>query len=223
MSIRANVLEISKDIPENVKLVAVSKTKSNDEILEAYHSGHIIFGENKVQELIRKQQDLPKDIEWHYIGHLQRNKVKFLVSFVHLIHAVDSMRLLRTLQNEAKKANRKVACLLQMHIAQETTKFGLNMNELKEILESDDICEFDHVEIKGLMGMATYTTDKEKIRKEFQFLKHCFDTVKVNYFKNTDSFSEISMGMSGDYAIAIEEGSTIVRIGSLIFGDRNYS
>jgi len=222
MNIQENIKLLKSQIPKSVKLVAVSKTKPNEDILEAYETGHKIFGENKVQDLAQKYESLPKDIEWHYIGHLQRNKVKFIAPFVSLIHAVDSLRLLQKINEEAKKHNRIINCLLQMHIADEDTKFGLSKVEVEQILENPEFDNLQNVKITGLMGMATYTEDKSRIKKEFEFLKSCFDDFKDKYFLNSDSFKEISMGMSGDFKIAIEAGSTMIRIGSTIFGARNY-
>ncbi|WP_234408796.1 YggS family pyridoxal phosphate-dependent enzyme [Marinilabilia salmonicolor] len=181
-----------------------------------------MFGENKVQELVDKQESLPKDIEWHMIGHLQRNKVKYIAPFVSLIHGVDSLRLLRAVNKEGAKSERVIPCLLQMHIASEETKFGLDEDELFQLLESEDYQKFGNVEIRGLMGMATFTDDKEKIAGEFRTLKNSFDRVKKKYFKDRKEFSFLSMGMSGDYDIAVAEGSNMVRIGSSIFGERNY-
>jgi len=222
MNIAENIQQLKKDIPQNVSLVAVSKTKPIEDIMEAYHAGHSIFGENKVQELTQKYEALPKDIKWHFIGHLQTNKVKYIVPFVSLIHSVDSFKLLKTIEKEAQKINRKVNCLLQMHIAKESTKFGLDFTELSDILESEEVKNLKHVNICGLMGMATLTDDDEMIRSEFEYLKRTFDDVKNIYFPGSDTFKELSMGMSGDYQIAAEEGSTMIRIGSIIFGDRNY-
>ncbi|MBZ4676101.1 MAG: YggS family pyridoxal phosphate-dependent enzyme, partial [Anaerophaga sp.] len=188
----------------------------------AYETGHRIFGENKVQELADKYEQLPKDIRWHMIGHLQRNKVKYIAPFVSLIHGVDSFRLLKTINKEAAKNNRIIPCLFQIHIADEETKFGLDENELFEILESADYKNLSNIQIKGLMGMATFTDDREKVRSEFRFLKTLFDKTKNNYFRSDDAFSILSMGMSGDYQIAVEEGSNMVRIGSAVFGERQY-
>ncbi|MCF8367940.1 MAG: YggS family pyridoxal phosphate-dependent enzyme [Bacteroidales bacterium] len=213
---------ILKDFPPDVKLIAVSKTKPIEEILKFYETGHKIFGENKVQEIVSKQAVMPKDIEWHFIGHLQRNKVKQIISFVHLIHGVDSFRLLQEIDNKAKQIDRQVQCLLQFHIASEETKFGLDEPEVKSILESDEFKLMENIRIKGVMGMATYTEDENLIRKEFANLKRIFDHMKKTYFLMDEEFCEISMGMSGDYKIAIEEGSTMVRIGSALFGERNY-
>ena len=222
MKISENLHKIKNQIPQNVKLIAVSKTKPNKDILEAYNSGHKFFGENKVQDLVKKQEELPKDIEWHYIGHLQRNKVKNIAPFVSLIHAVDSLRLLQKINEEAEKNNRSLNCLLQMHIADESSKFGLDINELKEILSSEEYSSMNRIKIVGLMGMATYTEDKAIIKKEFDYLKKCFCDIKNEFFGKSDDFKEISMGMSGDYDIAVESGSTMIRIGSIIFGERNY-
>jgi len=222
MSIQANIKQLKSQIPEYVKLVAVSKTKPNEDILEAYEIGQKIFGENKVQDLVQKQEKLPKDIEWHYIGHLQTNKVKFIAPFVSLIHAVDSLKLLQKINNEAKKYNRTINCLLQMHIAEEDTKFGLNLDEIKQILDNPNYKELQNIKVSGLMGMATYTDDQSQIQKEFNFLKSCFEEIKSDYFENSDYFKEISMGMSGDFKIAIKAGSTMIRVGSIIFGARNY-
>ncbi|NPA37243.1 MAG: YggS family pyridoxal phosphate-dependent enzyme [Chlorobi bacterium] len=223
MGIADKIAEIKKELNENVKLVAVSKTKPVEDILEAYNAGHKIFGENKAQELSGKYDVLPKDIEWHFIGHLQTNKVKYIAPFVSLIHGVDSLKLLKTINKEAKKKDRIIDCLLQFHIAEEETKFGLNETEAEEILNSIEFKELENIRITGVMGMATYTSDTEQIIREFRHLKNIFDTLKEKYFSSEDAFKEISMGMSGDYKIAVEEGSTIVRIGSAIFGARNYT
>jgi hypothetical protein len=221
-SVSQNLKNIKEQLPENVTLVAVSKTKPNEMIMEAYESGQRIFGENKVQELADKQEKLPKDIEWHMIGHLQRNKVKYIAPFVSLIHGVDSLRLLQAINKEGVRNERVIPCLLQMHIASEETKFGLDENELSELLESDDFRSFSNVDIRGLMGMATFTDDEEKVASEFRFLKKTFDFIGEKYFKANPAFSFLSMGMSGDYKTAIAEGSNMVRIGSSIFGQRNY-
>jgi len=221
-SINQQIQRIKEQLPAEVTLVAVSKTKPNEMIMEAYEGGQSIFGENKVQELVDKQESLPKDIQWHMIGHLQRNKVKYIAPFVSLIHGVDSLRLLRAINKEGVKNERIIPCLLQMHIASEETKFGLDETELFELLESQDFQSFSNVEIRGLMGMATYTDDREKVAGEFRTLKNTFEKVKEKYFKERDVFSVLSMGMSGDYEVAVEEGSNMVRIGSSIFGERNY-
>lgn len=212
MSVRNQILHYKKRLADNVHLVAVSKTKPNDLILEAYEAGQRIFGENKVQELVEKEQSLPNDIEWHMIGHLQTNKVKYIAPFVSLIHAVDSIKLLEEINKRAKNNNRVIRCLLQLHIAKESSKFGLNKEGILEILES----KFSNVSIVGLMGMATFTSDEKQIREEFKYLKGFYDELKEQH----PGFSILSMGMSGDYEIAIEEGSNMVRIGSSIFGSR---
>ena len=223
MSIAENIKRITSELGENTRLVAVSKTKPDEDLMEAYNAGQRVFGENKVQELTGKYERLPKDIEWHFIGHLQTNKVKYIAPFVSLIHGVDSLKLLKTINKEAKKKDRVIDCLLQFHIATESTKFGLNMQEAFAILEDEQYRSFGNVRIAGVMGMATYTDDKEQVRKEFRSLKDVFDEVKEKYFADKEYFKEISMGMSGDYKIAIEEGSTLVRIGSSIFGARVYN
>jgi len=220
--IKDNLIETLKTIPENVQLVAVSKTKPNEDIIEAYNEGQRVFGENKVQELTTKYEELPKDIQWHMIGHLQRNKVKYIAPFVSMIHAVDSLRLLKEINKQAKKNERVINCLLQFHIAEESTKFGLDLSEAKELLSSDEFKAMDSITICGVMGMATFTDDEDQVRCEFRELKKSFNVLKESFFKGNDPFKEISMGMSGDYKSAIEEGSTMVRIGSTIFGARNY-
>lgn len=211
---------IRANLPLNVKLVAVSKTKPAELLMEAYLHGQRAFGENKVQEMVWKYEELPKDIEWHLIGHLQTNKVKYIAPFVHLIHGVDSFKLLKTINSEATKLNRIIPCLLQFHIAEEETKFGFSLEEAIEMLSAGEFDNLRNVRISGVMGMATYTEDENQIRKEFAHLKSIFEKLNLEYFtKNTD-FKEISMGMSGDYLVAVEEGSTMVRIGSTIFGER---
>lgn len=223
MNIPDNIKLLQKEIPSSVKLVAISKTKPVSVILEAYFSGFTTFGENKVQDLIKKQEDLPEDIEWHMVGHLQTNKVKYIAPFVNMIQSVDSLKLLKIIDKEARKHNRIINCLLQLHIAMEETKFGLSLNEVQEILESPDFKLVKNARIVGLMGMATFTSEEEVIRKEFKFLADCFNKLKKDYFPTDKKFKEISMGMSGDYKIAIEEGSTMIRVGSLIFGARSCS
>jgi len=203
----------------NIKLVAVSKTKPKKDILTLYNKNHKVFGENKVQELTEKYNSLPKDIEWHFIGHLQKNKVKYLAPFVSLIHAVDSMNLLKEINKRAINNNRIIKCLIQFHIAKEESKFGLVESKIEDFFTN--ISEYKNVEICGVMGMATFTNDENQIEKEFESLKIIFDKLKDKYFSNNNSFKEISMGMSGDYKIAIEKGSTMLRIGSTIFGSRN--
>lgn len=215
MTISKNLEALKTSLPEAVTLVAVSKTKSNEAIMEAYASGQRVFGENKVQEMVEKYETLPKDIEWHMIGHLQRNKVKYMASFVHLIHGVDTEKLLAEINKQAAKHDRRIPCLLQVHIAEESTKFGFAESELSELITRVD--EFPNVEIKGLMGMASFTENINQIQQEFRGLKKRFDQL----FKNTEA-AVLSMGMSGDYLIAIAEGSTLIRVGSKIFGARNY-
>ena len=222
MSISQNIDQVLKSIPENVKLVAVSKTNPKEAIVEAYDGGYRIFGENKPQELKGKYEALAKDIEWHFIGHLQTNKVKYIAEFVHLIHAVDSLKLLTEISKQALKHNRVINCLLQFHIAKEESKFGYDLPEAMEMLCSDEFKHLAGVNIVGVMGMATFTDDHDQVRSEFKQLKANFDKLKAEYFKDKTDFAELSMGMSGDYQIAIEEGSTIIRVGSSIFGAREY-
>ncbi len=222
MSIAEKINQLKSELEPKVTLVAVSKTKPNEAILEAYQVGQRVFGENKVQELSAKFEALPKDIEWHFIGHLQTNKVKYMAPFVSLIHGIDSLKLLKTVDKEAQKNNRRISVLLQFHIAEEESKFGLNLDEARELLCSEDYREMQWVEIRGIMGMATFTDDEQQIRREFAQLKSIFDSLKAEFFADDDQFSEISMGMSGDYELAVEEGSTMVRIGSSIFGERVY-
>ena len=220
MSIAENINLIKAHLPAIVKLVAVSKTKPAELLLEAYRAGQRAFGENKVQEIVWKYEELPKDIEWHFIGHLQTNKVKYIAPFVHLIHGVDSFKLLKTIDAEAKKVNRVIPCLLQFYIAEEESKFGFSMEEAVELLQSVELKSMKNSLISGVMGMATYTDDEKQIGKEFAHLKTIFDQLKSEFFAEVPDFKEISMGMSGDYLIAIEKGSTMIRIGSTIFGER---
>jgi hypothetical protein len=222
VDIAGNIAAIKNQLPANVMLVAVSKTKPVEDILAAYNAGQRIFGENKIQEMVKKQELLPKDIEWHFIGHPQTNKIRYIAPFVSLIHGVDSMKLLKVIDSEAKKSNRKIACLLQFHIATEETKFGFSPEEAIEMLESTDFLQLENIMVCGVMGMATFTEDLDRIRGEFRNLKSIFDSIRMKYFQNNRDFCEISMGMSDDYSVAVEEGSTIVRIGSKIFGERNY-
>jgi len=222
MGIADNILKIKKQLGEDVCLVAVSKTKPIREIKVAYEAGQRVFGENKVQELTDKHEQLPEDIAWHFIGHLQTNKVKHIAPFIHLIHSVDSFKLLQTIEREGRKNGRKIRCLLQFYIAAEETKFGFDLNEAITVLSSPEYAALEYVEICGVMGMATNTDDEAQIRTEFKMLKSIFAEIKDKFFGRQDSFSDISMGMSGDYEIAVEEGSTMVRIGSLIFGERSY-
>ena len=219
MSIKENLHEIKNSLPESVTLVAVSKTKPVSDLMEAYEAGQRIFGENKIQEMAEKFEQMPKDIQWHMIGHVQTNKVKFMAPFVSLIHGVDSLKLLEEIDKQALKNNRVIDCLLQMHIAEEETKFGLDNEELDEILQQFQNNKFKNIKIIGLMGMATFTENQEQIKKEFLHLKSIFDK---NKNLNTENFhlTILSMGMSGDYQLAIECGSTMVRIGSSIFGSR---
>jgi PLP dependent protein len=204
----------------NTRLVAVSKTKPNEQLMVLYDKGQRIFGENYVQELVDKYHSLPKDIKWHFIGHLQSNKVKYIAPFVSMIHSVDSLKLLQEINKQAIKNKRIIPCLLQFHIAEEETKFGLDTEGVLSFLESDEFKALQNIELCGVMGMGTFTDDKVQVQKEFQTLKRIFDDLKTNYFANNAAFKEISMGMSDDYQLAIKEGSTMVRIGSLIFGRR---
>ncbi len=220
MSLADRIHLLKEEIPQDVVLVAVSKTKPVSLIQEAYDAGQRVFGENKVQELVDKWEVLPKDIEWHLIGHLQSNKVKYIAPFVSLIHSVDSFKLLQEINKQGEKNNRVIPCLLQFHIAQEETKFGLSFEEAEEILQSREFVEMDHISIVGLMGMASFVEDEEQIRDEFRNLHNYFAILKSNYFKYNPDFKVLSMGMSGDYRLAIEEGSTMIRVGSSLFGDR---
>jgi len=206
--------------PFNAKLIAVSKTKPAEDILQFYNIGEKIFGENKVQEMVSKYEALPKDIEWHLIGHLQTNKVKFIAPFVSMIHSVDSLKLLQEINKHAKKNNRIIDCLLQIFIADEETKFGLSKEELLQLLSSKEFSLLKNIHICGLMGMATNTDDEKKISNEFQQLKNLFDEVKQKYFESESSFKELSIGMSSDYKIALQHGATLIRVGSIIFGER---
>lgn len=223
MDIKNNIKDFQNSLSaKQCKLVAVSKTKPIEAIKVAYEAGIRVFGENKAQELTDKYEKLPKDILWHMIGHMQRNKVKYIAPFVALIHSVDSLKLLKEINKQARKNNRVISCLLQVHIAKEETKFGLDENELIQLLNDDNLSELKNIKIIGLMGMATFTGDKEQVRNEFKYLKNLFDQLKGNYTTGQVVMEELSMGMSGDYEIAIEEGSTMVRIGSAIFGERVY-
>ena len=221
--IKENLDIVRATVPSNVTLIAVSKTKPVSDLQEAYDAGQRIFGENKALEMRDKHQALPDDIQWHFIGHLQTNKIKYIAPFVTLIHAIDSLSLLEAVNKEAVKNNRVIDCLLQFHIAQEETKFGLDMDEARAMLESESFKNLNNINICGVMGMATFTDDAAQVRDEFKNLKNIFETLKENYFKGNESFKEISMGMSDDYPIAIEEGATMVRVGSKIFGARNYN
>jgi len=220
--IAENLKRIKADLPAQVQLVAVSKTKPNAAILEAYEAGQRVFGENKIQEMTDKHDALPQDIEWHMIGHVQRNKVKYMAPFVALIHAVDSLRLLTEIDKQAERNNRVIPCLLQLFIADEETKFGLSEDELFELLDSEAFKALHHIKIQGLMGMATFTENQDQIRQEFSTLHHIFEKVQTyNHLPNVEC-KTLSMGMSNDYPIAIDCGSTMIRIGSTIFGERNY-
>ena len=216
MSITQNLIALTKSLPKNVTLVAVSKTKPVEDLMEAYRAGHRIFGENKVQEMVHKWEQMPQDINWHMIGHLQRNKVKHIAPFVALIHGVDSERLLQEIDKQAVKHQRIIPCLLQIHIAQEITKFGLSETELDALIAK--AINYPNVQFRGLMGMASFTEDTAQIQKEFAVLKNIFDRVQ----SQLTGFDVLSMGMSGDYTLAIEQGSTMIRVGSKIFGARNY-
>jgi PLP dependent protein len=223
MSYAQNYTSILKTIPQEVTLIAVSKTHPIDAIEEVYAIGCRHFGENKVKEMIQKHASLPKDICWHMIGHLQTNKVKGIIPFVHLIHSVDSLKLLSEINKEASKINKIQDCLLQFYIATEETKFGFTQNEAFEMLSSEQFLTFTNVRIRGIMGMASFTENQEMVKAEFKMLKRLFDVTKENYFENNSDFDTISMGMSGDYKLAIQEGSTMIRVGTTIFGNRNYA
>jgi pyridoxal phosphate enzyme (YggS family) len=216
MSITQNLNKIKASLPENVTLVAVSKTKPISDLMEAYEAGQRIFGENKIQEMNDKWEEMPKDIEWHMIGHVQTNKVKFMAEYVSLIHGVDSLKLLQEINKQAQKYNRIIDCLLQIYIAEEETKFGLDESELDELLASSEFKSLQNIRIVGLMGMATFTENQNQIKKEFTHLKSIFDNLQSKIY----NLKSLSMGMSGDYKLAIECGSTMVRIGSSIFGGR---
>ncbi len=222
MNIAGNILRLKGIIPGHVGMIAVSKMQPVSALMEAYEAGQRIFGENKAMEMASKRLQLPSDIEWHFIGHLQTNKVKYLASFVSLIHSIDSVNLLKEINREAMKHNRIIDCLLQFHIATEETKFGLSLAEAKEIMESGTYLALKYIRITGVMGMSSFTDDQELVRREFKALHESFIRLKELYFKDEDSFKVISMGMSGDYMIAIDEGSTMVRIGTAIFGERHY-
>lgn len=217
MSIQKKLTSIRKFIPQEVSLVAVSKTKPVSDLQEAYDVGQRIFGENKIQEMTQKWEELPNDIQWHMIGHVQRNKVKYMAEYVAIIHGVDSLKLLKEIDKQAKKHDRIISCLLQIHIAEEDTKFGFNEEELNALTQNPEFIHLENIKVAGLMGMATFTDDKDQIRREFKTLKALFENLKVEL----PTIEILSMGMSGDYEIGIEEGSTMVRIGSSIFGARN--
>jgi len=222
MGILENLIDLRQKIPAGVKLIAVSKTRPVTDIMQAYRLGHRIFGENKARELELKHSQLPEDIEWHFIGHLQTNKIKYIAPYVTLIHSVDSFNLLQAIHKEALKIDRTIDCLLQFHIATEETKFGFHLEEAKKMLQSDDYHPLKNVRVTGIMGMASFTRDDRQIREEFKALQQYHRVIKTTFFDNNPGFKEISMGMSGDFQIAVEEGSTMVRIGTLLFGERNY-
>ncbi|GAB5401453.1 MAG: YggS family pyridoxal phosphate-dependent enzyme [Aureisphaera sp.] len=219
LNIASNLNEIKTALPETVTLVAVSKTKPVATLMEAYEAGQRIFGENKIQEMVGKWEEMPKDVEWHMIGHVQTNKVKYMAPFVSMVHAVDSFKLLREINKQAAKHERTIQCLLQVKIAEEDSKFGMSIQDTETILSSEDLVDLKHVSIVGLMGMASFTDNQEQLAQEFGFLKSTFDQLREKH----SNLSVLSMGMSGDYPLAISHGSTMVRVGSAIFGARNYS
>jgi pyridoxal phosphate enzyme (YggS family) len=223
MTIAEKTLALLKETPQHVKIIAVSKTRSVEEIMEAYNAGIRDFGENKAQELVTKRPSLPGDIRWHFIGHLQTNKVKVILQCVHMIQSIDSIKLLRFVEKEAALLGIKVNCLLQFHIASEETKFGLDMSEAKALLQAvrDELMQ--HVRICGVMGMATFTENIPHVEKEFRLLRSYFDRIKSDYFLADNNFREISMGMSGDYPVAIRQGATMIRLGTVLFGEREYA
>lgn len=222
MNIKDSLQQVLEGLPDNVRLVAVSKFHPNEAILEAYEAGQRIFGESKVQEMTAKYEALPKDIEWHFIGHLQTNKVKYIVPYVSLIHGIDSLRLLTEVNKQAAKIGRTIDCLLQIHIAQEETKFGFTPDECRQMLAEGEWKSLSHIRLRGLMGMATNTDDTMQIESEFQSLHQLFKEVKETWFGYDTAFAELSMGMSHDYHEAIRAGSTLIRVGSKIFGERDY-
>lgn len=221
--IQHNITELLKKIPKNVCLVAVSKTKPLADLQEAYNIGQRVFGENKVQELTEKHEKLPKDIQWHMIGHLQTNKVKYISPFVTLIHSVDSIKLLHEINKQGAKNNRVLDCLLQVHIAEEDTKFGFDFKEVSDFLKSEELANLSNIRIKGLMGMATFTEDITKVKREFESLNMLFQQLKNDISQSNVTLETLSMGMSGDYDLAIAAGSNMIRVGSSIFGSRNYN
>jgi pyridoxal phosphate enzyme (YggS family) len=224
MTIKSNIKDLLTELKDTkAKLIAVSKTQPIEKIREAYEAGHKIYGENKAQEMTTKYQALPKDIEWHMIGHLQTNKVKYIAPFVALIHSVDSIKLLEEIDKQGKKADRIIPCLIQVHIAKEETKFGFDPDEVASLLSESSLLPLKNIEVKGLMGMATFTENEELVRKEFRSLKTLFNDLNKSKLPSNVKMEELSMGMSSDYKIAVEEGSTYVRIGTAIFGERNYS
>lgn len=222
MNIQTNLKDVLTKLTPDVRLVAVSKFHPKEAILEAYEVGQRVFGESKVQELQEKYEALPKDIEWHFIGHLQTNKVKYIVPYISLIHAVDSYKLLAEINKQAAKVNRIIPCLLEIHIAQEDSKFGFSMDTCREMLQQGDWKDLKNISVAGVMGMATNTNDEQQVLREFESLRLFFEELKSTFFAENDNFKEISMGMSHDYQLAIKSGSTLVRVGSYIFGERNY-
>lgn len=220
MSIAENILEIRKDVPEGVTLVAVSKYQPINSLEQAYQAGERVFGESRAQEMAEKYNQLPKDIQWHMIGHLQTNKVKYIAPFVSLIHSVDSLELLQQIDRQAAKNNRVIDCLIQLHVAAEESKFGFIPGEASVMLGSDEFSKLEHIRVRGVMGMATHTDNMERVEADFKAIKHEFDLLKTSFFAKSDYFDTISMGMSGDFQLAIKEGSTMVRIGTTIFGER---
>jgi pyridoxal phosphate enzyme (YggS family) len=221
MNIKSNIINLRSAIPESCTIVAVSKTNPVEKIKEAYEAGHRVFGENRVQELTPKYDALPKDIQWHMIGHMQTNKVKYIAPFVHLIHSVDRLGVLEEINKQAARIDRTISCLLQIHIAMEDTKFGFSEEEVVSLVTGSEIKKLSHITIEGVMGMATFTNDKGQVRNEFRNLRQLFERLKSSKLPDNVRMKELSMGMSGDYKIAIEEGSTMVRIGSAIFGERS--
>lgn len=222
MSIQTELLNINKELPLGTQLVAVSKYHPAQTILEAYEAGQCVFGESKVQELIQKQTELPKDIQWHFIGHLQTNKVKYIVPFVSLIHSVDTFKLLKEINKQGAKINRQIPCLLQIHIAKENTKYGFSFQECRDLLSNESFKELQHIHICGLMGMGTNTNDSLQVENEFKQLSDFQKEIKNNYFADREYYKELSMGMSSDYTIALKYGATLIRIGTRIFGAREY-
>ncbi|WP_242158883.1 YggS family pyridoxal phosphate-dependent enzyme [Aestuariivivens sediminis] len=221
MSISENLKKIKATLPDHVTLVAVSKTKPISDIMEAYQAGHRVFGENKIQEMVEKYEQLPRDIEWHMIGHVQRNKVKYMAPFVHVIHGVDQIKLLKEINKQAQKHNRIIQCLLQIKIAEEDSKFGMTFDNARSLITGSEVSELKNIKIVGLMGMATFTDDMDQVEQEFSRLRSTFENLKQHSASNVD-LSILSMGMSGDYKLALACGSTMIRVGSSIFGERNY-
>jgi hypothetical protein len=218
--VAGNILSVRRQLPGHVALIAVSKGRSPSEIMDAYSAGQVEFGENRVQELCDKRPALPAEIKWHLIGHLQTNKVKYIAPFIFMIHSVDSLKLLRTINSEAAKNSRVIRCLLQLHIAREESKFGFSPDEIHLMMKSGELGSMKNIELAGVMGMATFTEDEAAVRREFRYLAACFREIRSSYLNDDPAFSVISAGMSGDYSIAIEEGSNMVRIGTAIFGER---